>query len=148
MKKFILTGLVSGMMLGSLSPNILAANVHSGAHPSASQIQNATHHFSYDVIGKFSLESLTIQLPNGLSISSVDIEDKNGNKINSQTNIRDGKAVVNLGQKIKPNTKIYVSLRGVKTDGKPHTWQYRLSGKFAGINQEIPLGLAQVRTYY
>lgn len=148
MKKIVFTGLISGLLLGTLSPSILAANVHSRAHPSASQIQNATHHFSYDVIGKFPLESLTIQLPNGLSISSVDIEDKNGNKINSQTSILDDKALVKLGQKIQPNTRIYVSLREVKTDGKPHTWQYRLSGKFAGINQEIPLGLAQVRTYY
>lgn len=148
MKKIVFTGLISGLLLGTLSPNILAANVHSGSHPSASQIQNATHHFSYDVIGNFPLESLTIQLPEGLSISNVDIEDKNGNKINSQANISDNKAMVKLGQNIKPNTRIYVSLRGVKTNGKPHTWQYRLSGKFAGIDNEIPLGLAQVRTYY
>ncbi|BAQ62377.1 hypothetical protein GM3708_2783 [Geminocystis sp. NIES-3708] len=148
MKKFILTGLVSGMILSSLSPNILAANVHSGSHPSASQIQNATHHFSYDVIGKFPLESLIIQLPQGLTINDVEIVMSNGNKINSQTSISDNKAIVNLGENIKPNTRIYISLRGVKTNGKPHTWQYRLSGKFAGINQEIPLGLTQVRTYY
>lgn len=148
MKKIIYSSIISGVILGSFSPDILAVNVHSGAHPSASQIQNATHHFSYDVIGNFPMESLTIQLPHGLSISSVDIEDKNGNKINSQTNINNNKAMVKLGQNIKPNTRIYVSLRGVKTNGKPHTWQYRLSGKFVGINQEIPLGLAQVRTYY
>lgn len=51
MKNIILSGLISGIILSSFSPNILAANVHSGAHPSASQIQNIIHHFSYDVIG-------------------------------------------------------------------------------------------------
>lgn len=148
MKKNIYSSIISAIVLGSFSPNILAVNVHSGAHPSASQIQNATHHFSYDVIGKLPLEKLMIQLPNGLTITNVEIEDKNGTKINTQATITNDKAVINFAEAVKPNNRIYVSLRGVKNNGKPHNWQYRLSGNFVGINNEIPLGLAQVRTYY
>jgi hypothetical protein len=147
-KKIIYSSIISGVILGSFSPNILAVNVHSGAHPSASQIQNATHHFSYDVISKFPLEKLMIQLPNGLTINNVEIKDKNGTKIDTQATVTNDKAVVNFTNSVKPNTRIYVSLKGVKTNGNPHTWQYRLSGNFVGINNEIPLGLAQVKTYY
>ncbi|WP_017293461.1 hypothetical protein [Geminocystis herdmanii] len=86
-------------------------------------------------MGKFALEKLIIQLPNGLTINNVEIQDKNGTKINTQANITENKAVVNFADAIKPNTRIYVSLRGVQTNGKPHTWQYRLSGNFVGIDQ-------------
>lgn len=147
MNKIIFSGLLSGVIFTAFSPNILATNVHSAAYPSSARVQNATHHFSYNVVGNFPLENLIIKLPQGLTISAVDIEDNKGNKISSKTNITNDQAVINLGQKINPNTKIYINLRGVETDGQPNIWQYRLSGKFAGINQEIPLGLAQIRTY-
>lgn len=147
MNKKFLTGLLSVAMFTSFSPNILATNFSSVAYPSNYRVQNATHRFPYHIVGNFSLESLTIKLPQGLTISDVDIEDNNGNKISSKTDISNVQAVVNLGQKIEPNTKIYINLRGVKTDDKPNTWQYKLSGKFVGIDQEIPLGLAQVKTY-
>lgn len=147
MKRLLLTSFAMTLALASFAPLVEARSPHSDAHQNSARVQGATHHFEY-FVQKNALSELLIQIPDQIKISrGIEIQDQTGKMLDAKVSIDGKQALITFNQPIPPNTTISVKMRGILTPGYARTWQYKLYGKFAGINQEIPLGLARIQTY-
>jgi hypothetical protein len=147
MKKLFLTSLAMTLALASFAPFVKASSPYSDAHQNSARVQGATHHFEY-LVQKNSLSELLLQIPEQLKISrGIDIQDQTGKTLNAKVSINGKQAVIAFAQPVPPDTTISVKMRGILTPGYARTWQYKLYGKFVGIEPEIPLGLARIQTY-
>lgn len=147
MRKLLFTGLAITLAQTSFAPFVEARSPHSAAHQNSARVQGATHHFEY-LVQKNALSELLIQIPEHLKISrGIDIQDQTGKTLNAKVSIDGKQALIAFDQPVPPNTTVSVRMRGILTPGYARTWQYKLYGKFVGINQEIPLGLARIQTY-
>lgn len=147
MKKLLLTSFAMTIALASYAPLIEARSPHSDAHQPSARVQGAIHHFEY-LVQKNALSELLIQIPDQLKISrGIEIQDQTGKMLDAKVSIDGKQALITFDQPVPANTTISVKMKGILTPGYPRTWQYKLYGKFAGINQEIPLGLARIQTY-
>ncbi|MCU0533031.1 MAG: DUF2808 domain-containing protein [Hydrococcus sp. Prado102] len=155
MKKLILTAAFALPIISlsfatnasEISSNLIASNIHSGAHPSSSFVRDAVHHFEIDV-PKSGLSSLSIELPENISVrDEIEVKNQDGEKINAKVSMNDRKATIAFSQPVPAQTKLLIDLNGVKTPGYANTWNYRIYGTMVGIDREIPLGTRRVQTY-
>lgn len=154
MKNLIFAGTL-GLMIASFSPlvqasensNLIANNIHSNAHPNNASFQNGVHHFEIEV-PKPGVSAISLDIPPGITVTrNIEVENKLGQQINAKVSMNDNKATLTFSEVIPANTILSVKVKGVKTNGYPNTWNYRIYGVMAGINQEIPLGTARIDTY-
>ncbi len=119
----------------------------SAATPNTTYATDATHKFEVHVQGK-PLAGLTINLPEGVKIDrGIEVKNQSGQKIPTTVSMNGQKATVAFSQPIDPETKLSILMRGVNTPISSETWQYQVYANQVGFTQEIPLGIAQIRTY-
>lgn len=148
MKNLVGISAIFTLTLASFAPVAFASHYQnqSDAHPSEGKFQGATHHLYYQAMQN-PLTAMTIQLPEGIQIDGVEIEDQSGKPLTAKVKINEEKVTLIFDQKLPAQTKLSIKLQGVNTPGYGNTWQYKLFGKFEGIEQEIPLGTARLQTY-
>lgn len=130
-----------------ISSNLMASNIHSGAHPSSARVRDAVHHFEIDV-PKPGITSLAIDIPEGISIGNeIEVENKNGQQIEAKVSLNGRKATIAFAQPVPAQSKLFISLKGVKTSGYANTWNYKIYGTLVGVDREMPLGTRSVKTY-
>jgi hypothetical protein len=129
------------------SSNFIASNIHSDAHPSSAGVRDAVHHFEINVLNS-GLSSLSIELPEGISIrDEIEVKNQDDQKIDAKVSMNDRQATIAFSQPVPPQTKLFISLKGVRTPGYGKAWNYKIYATIDGIDQEIPLGTRTVHTY-
>ncbi|MFB2920645.1 DUF2808 domain-containing protein [Aerosakkonema funiforme] len=120
--------------------------VHSAAHATGTRNLDATHHLEIDVQGS-ALSELSIDLPEEVSIHrGIKVKNQSGQRIPATVSIADKKATLVFAQPVPPQTTLSIEIQGVYTPFYRHLWQYTIYAKMVGIDAEIPLGIAQIRT--
>lgn len=158
MNKLIYT-LVLSLVVSSLAPasyageiphNLIANDIHSDAHPSNARIHDATHHFEI-YIRNFDLSDLIIEVPEGIKINAeknIDVTNQLDQRIETKVSINDRKITLSFLQSIPAGTTLSIKLRNVTTsDSQGQNWLYHISAKIAKSNNEISLGVREIKTY-
>ncbi len=94
------------------------------------------------------ISELKIIVPKGLTVKNdITVHKKTGEKIKVKTIIDDQTITLSFPESISPNTELQIDLNAVVISGISNQWLYRIYGKFIGIEPEINLGVARIRTY-
>jgi hypothetical protein len=130
--------------------NFVAYDIHSEAHPNNARTPNATHHFEIYIRG-FDLSELSIEVPEGININEgkgIEVTNQLGQSIESQVSINGRKVTLAFPEIVAAGTTLSIKLKNIHVqNSRKRIWLYHISGKMANTNQEIPLGVREIRTY-
>jgi len=119
----------------------------SSASPNSASARSSTYEIDVHVEGK-SVSSLTIMLPEEVSVGSVEVTDSSGKTVTATSTIKDKKVAIAFINPIAPAIILQVRLLNASTRwGYSNTWLLPVSAKVDGITSELPLGLARIQTY-
>lgn len=95
------------------------------------------------------LSQLTIEAPSHITVrDNIDVSDQSGKKINANISINDKKVILAFTEPVAPNTVLTIAMNNVKkstvTTGDK---LYKISARLEGNNAELPIGIAQLRSY-
>lgn len=93
------------------------------------------------------VSQLIIQAPSNIILrDSIDISDQSGKKVDAKVSINGQKATLVFAGQVEPGTTLTIDMNKVKktapTNGDK---MYKVSAVLAGINAELPVGVAQLR---
>lgn len=146
----IVSYLAPASYAGEIPRNLIANDIHSDAHPSNARIHDATHHFEV-YIRNFDLSDLIIEVPKGIKIDAeknIDVTNQLNQKIESKVSINDRKITLSFLQSIPAGTTLSIKLGNVTTsNSQAENWLYHISAKIAKSDNEIPLGVREIKTY-
>lgn len=94
------------------------------------------------------ISQLSIEVPPGLTVrNNITISDQSGRRIKANTSVNGNKIILAFPELVAPGTRLNIDLNKVIRRGFSNGWLYSVSEKNPGINADIPIGVAQFRTY-
>lgn len=94
---------------------------------------------------------LLIKVPDNVTTSNniedIDVVDEKGQKINTNVSVNGKTILLAFAEPVAPNTKFSIDLNKIKRRNLGNGSVYSFSVREAGIDAEIPIGVAWFRTY-
>jgi len=105
------------------------------------------HSFNLEIPQQGNVPSqLTIEVPDGLRVGkTITVSNQAGQKVETNASVNGNKVVLDFPQPVVLGTTLRINLKNVLVTGFSNGWAYPLSGKFAGLNGDIPLGTVLIQ---
>lgn len=136
--------------VGASSDAKVSYIIHSTAYPNNARVQNATFHVGIAVAG-YSLSQLSIDTPELVKIrKEIEVTDQTGKKIDTAVSFNGRLVTIAFTQPVPPGTTLELNMKGVNTTGTGRlgrVWLFPISGRYVGLNADIPLGTARIQNY-
>ncbi len=98
--------------------------------------------------GSRAISQLKISVPAGLIVrDDISISDNSDRKIETNVSVTSNQVILTFSQPVSPGTTIKIAMNKVRISGVSTAWLYQVAAKFVGDDADIPLGMAQVRSY-
>ncbi|MBW4628951.1 MAG: DUF2808 domain-containing protein [Brasilonema octagenarum HA4186-MV1] len=98
------------------------------------------------------ISQLSIQVPTNITwsndVDDINVEDKNGQKINTNVSVNDKTILLAFTEPVAPDTQLEIDLKNVKRGTGGNSYFYRFFAKFVGSSTETPIGGANFRISY
>ncbi len=158
MKKLTFLGTLLAATFASVSatlatpslPNLSAPHIDaSEAMPNNVRASRPTYLFKVHVQGH-TLSSVTIDLPEGITVGgTIDVVDQLNRSLGATITSQGNKSVISFAQPIAVGTTLKFSMRDMNIDRNKTNFTHLIpvSGKFANLDANIPLGLVRIQTY-
>ncbi|GFE68981.1 DUF2808 domain-containing protein [Chroococcus sp. FPU101] len=93
------------------------------------------------------ISQLKINVPSGLKVENdITIHDESKEKIAANILVNESTIIIDFPQPPKPQSRLEIDMNRVKMTGASNVFTYRVFAKFVGIESELNLGIAEIRT--
>ncbi len=119
------------------------------AMPDNASALKPTYLFKVHVQGH-TLSSVTIDLPEGIKVGgTIDVVDQLNRSLGATITSQGNKSVISFAQPVAIGTTLKFSMRDMNIDRQRTNFTHLIpvSGKFANLDANIPLGLVRIQTY-
>nr|WP_238718114.1 DUF2808 domain-containing protein [Petrachloros mirabilis] len=142
-------GVVTQPSLASGRPSESQAThlVDAFASPAVAQALNHTYSIKLHV-GNKPIKAMVITIPSRVKVrNGVNVQNRSGELIDSSYQIEDRQIKVNFEQALESEQIVRISLQGVRSPRYSNTWMLPVSIRHQGIDFDIPVGTAYIRTF-